>query len=56
MSGLWRFDYKTAEKARFTGTEMWDPTRLTDRLVDGYLVAMNLALGDKSGLTEELAL
>ena len=37
VSGLWRFDYAAAEQKRFRGTEMWDPNRLPEELVDQYL-------------------
>ena len=34
VQGLWRFDYAAAERKRFMGTEMWDPSRLPSQLVD----------------------
>ena len=53
VSGLWYYDYKAAEKRRFTGTEMWDPTRLSSSQVDQYLKALSYHWGAKSGLKEE---
>ena len=56
MSGLWRFDYAAAERKRFTGKEVWDPTRISDEKLDTYLIALSYNWGPKSGLTEEIAL
>ena len=56
VTRLWHYDYKAAEKKRFKATQMWDPSRLEDRLVEQYLQALSFNWGPASGLTQEIAL
>ena len=56
VSRLWHYDYKSAEQKRFKATQMWDPSRLDQRLVEQYLQALSFNWGPASGLTQEIAL
>ena len=56
VSRLWYFDYKEAEKKRFKATQVWDPTKLDESLVEQYLQALGFNWGPTSGLTQEIAL
>ena len=56
VSRLWHYDYKDAERKRFTATQMWDPTKIDESLVEQYLQALSFNWGPASGLTQEIAL
>ena len=56
VSQLWRYDYAAAERKRFKGREVWDPSRVPAEQVSQYLQALSFNWGPKSGLTEDMAL
>lgn len=56
VSGLWRYDYASAEKRRFRAKEIWNPNRLPYQIVDVYLESLSISWGPSTGLTQEIAL
>jgi hypothetical protein len=52
----WHFDYKAAERKRFKGELMWDPTYLKEHDVDEYLLNAFKKWPLSTGMKEEIAL